>query len=198
MQAHYDIIRLAFRPGSVPAALPAIERAVMAGQTRDRLLAVLTIDIGILNEVLIVQTPEAGGAPRNSEPLHFGGHLVEMSTGRFASFPFVAPLKTGSVGPVFELREYTLRPHRLPDLLAAWKVALPARVALSPIAFAAYALDGVQPRVLHLWPYASLDERARVRADAVAKGIWPPKGGADYLASTRSSIYLPASFSPLL
>jgi hypothetical protein len=198
MQAHYEIIRLAFRPGSVPAALPAIERAVTAGETRERLLAVLTSDIGTLNEVLIVQALDAGGASRNANFSHVGDQLVEMSTGRFASFPFVAPLKTGRVGPVFELREYKIRPHRLPDLLAAWEVALPARLAFSPLAFAAYALDGVQPRVLHLWPYASFEDRARLRHDAMAKGLWPPKGGPDYLVSTRSSIYLPAPFSPLL
>jgi hypothetical protein len=51
--------------------------------------------------------------------------------------------------------------------------------------------------MLHLWPYRDLVERARIRGEAVQRGLWPPKGGAEYLATMRSSIYLPAPFSPL-
>ena len=197
MQAHYEITRLGFRPGGVPGALPTIERALAAEERSARLIAVLISEIGTLNEVLIMHAKEGGGAPHRGELQNVSDQLLEASTATFASFPFVAPIEVGRYGPVFELREYTIRPQRLPELLAAWKAALPARLALSPLATAAYALDGVQPRILHLWPYPSLDERARIRGEAIAKGIWPPKGGADYLATMRSSIYLPAPFSPL-
>lgn len=197
MQAHYAITRLAFRPGGVPSALPAIERALASEQGGGTLLAVLVSEIGALNEVLILHALDDAGALRTGTLAEVSDQLVEASTARFASFPFVAPMGVGRYGPVFEVRDYAIRPQRLPELLAAWKAALPARLALSPLLLAAYALDGVQPRILHLWPYGSLDERARIRADAVAKGIWPPKGGPDYLATMRTSIYLPAPFSPL-
>jgi len=205
MQAHYDISRLAFRPGSVPAALPALERALAPGGADGRLLAVLVSEIGTLNEVLIVHAlADARGAfaardarLRRGDLFGVGDALVEASSATFASFPFVPPMQAGRYGPVFELREYTIRPQGLPRALAAWESALPARLAISPLLTVAYALEGVQPRMLHLWPYASLDDRARLRADALATGKWPPKGGADYLVATRSSIYLPAPFSPL-
>lgn len=196
MQAHYEITRLAFRPGGVPSALPAIERA-LASTGSGALLAVLLSEIGTLNEVLIVHALDGAGGERSSRLAEVSDQLVETSTARFASFPFVAPMQAGRYGPMFELREYTIRPQRLPELLNAWEASLPARLALSPLLIAAYALDGVQPRMLHLWPYASLDERARIRGEAIAKGIWPPKGGAGYLATMRSSIYVPAPFSPL-
>src|SRR5687768_12049102 len=89
MQAHYEVTRLAFRPGGVPAALPAIERAFTSGETRGRLLAVLTSDIGTLNEVLIVQSLDVASAPRSSELSSVGDQLVEVNSSRFASFPFV-------------------------------------------------------------------------------------------------------------
>lgn len=39
------------------------------------------------------------------------------------------------------------------------------------------ALAGEQPRLLNIWVYQSVDERAQIRADAVKQGVWPPKGG---------------------
>ena len=205
MHAHYEFTRLTLRPGSVPAALPAIERALASGDTGTRLLAVLVSEIGVLNEILIVHALDGAAAlvasrdarQRGADCFGAADTAIETSTATFASFPFVPPMTPGRFGPVFELREYTIRSAGLPKALAAWEAALPARLALSPLLTVAYALDGVQPRMVHLWPYASLDERARIRAEAIAKGGWPPKGGADYLVRMRSSIYLPAPFSPL-
>ena len=59
------------------------------------------------------------------------------------------------------------------------------------------ALDG-PPRFTNIWAYRSLDERSKARADAVAQGIWPPKGGPAYLTPRMvSSIALPTAVSPL-
>ena len=60
-----------------------------------------------------------------------------------------------------------------------------------------YALDGTVPRFLNIWPYKSVDERSRIRAEAVKDGIWPPKGGPAHLTTMESTIYVPAPFSPL-
>jgi len=49
----------------------------------------------------------------------------------------------------------------------------------------------------HVTPYADLNERTRIRGEAVASGIWPPKGGADWLTVMGSTICVPARFSPL-
>jgi hypothetical protein len=60
-----------------------------------------------------------------------------------------------------------------------------------------YALDG-PPRFTHIWLFASLDARAAVHADAVAKGVWPPKSGPDRLTGDmRSIVALPTTISPL-
>ena len=59
------------------------------------------------------------------------------------------------------------------------------------------ALDGV-PRFANIWAYPSLDARSKARADAVAQGIWPPKGGHASLTTEMSStIALPTAVSPL-
>lgn len=205
MQAHYDVTKLTFRPNGVAPALPHIERALSADTAAGRLLGVFVAEFGALNQVLILHALEdAGGAlasrdarQRRGDLFGVSDQLIAASSSTFASFPFVPAISTGRPGPVFEVREYGIRFGALPALLDAWKAAIPARVAMSPMLTAAYALDGDQPRMMHIWPYKDLQERGRIRSEAVAKGVWPPKGGADFLATMHSSIYLPAPFSPL-
>jgi hypothetical protein len=50
---------------------------------------------------------------------------------------------------------------------------------------------------MHIWPYRSLDERQKLRAHAIASGVWPPPGGPDKFLTQQTDIYLPAPFSPL-
>jgi len=205
MQTHYDVTKLTFRPNGVAPALPHIERALSAGAAAERLLAVLVAEIGTLNQVLIFHALDDTGAAlasrdarqRRGDLFGVSDRLTDASASTFVSFPFVPAMNPGRFGPVFEVREYGIKFGALPALLKAWEAALPARIEMSPVLTAAYAIDGDQPRMMHVWPYRDLNERARIRGEAVAKGVWPPKGGADYLATMRSSIYLPASFSPL-
>jgi hypothetical protein len=81
--------------------------------------------------------------------------------------------------------------------MEAWRKALPERMKLSRVTAAMYSITGPTPRFVHIWPYASLEERQRIRKEAVEKKIWPPPGGPDRLVAQQTDIYLPASFSPL-
>ena len=74
---------------------------------------------------------------------------------------------------------------------------MPKREALSPCVIAMVALDGPL-RFTNIWSYPSLDARAKARGDAVAQGIWPPKGGPAHLTTAMTStIALPMAVSPL-
>jgi hypothetical protein len=42
-----------------------------------------------------------------------------------------------------------------------------------------------------------LEQRLQVRTQAVADGVWPPENSGPQLGDMRSTIYLPAKFSPL-
>jgi hypothetical protein len=59
------------------------------------------------------------------------------------------------------------------------------------------SMDTTPQRMLHIWPYASLDHRAATRARASKEGIWPPPGGSDHLLSLQSELFVPSPFSPL-
>ena len=94
--------------------MPAIERALASGEAGSRLLAVLVSEIGVLNEVLIVQALERAAGPLGIGAMRasaagngfgVGDTVVEANAATFASFPFVPPMTAGRFGPVFELRE---------------------------------------------------------------------------------------------
>ena len=73
---------------------------------------------------------------------------------------------------------------------------MPARTEISKLVIAMYALDGV-PRITHIWPYVSVNDRARLRAESVQRGTWPPKSGVWLTPEMQSTIYLPTAVSPL-
>jgi hypothetical protein len=201
----YEFATLSIHTGTGAKALAGIQRYLDAHAHRARLFAVWSAEIGVLNRIQIVrgfESSDAVAAERERMLVEgdlFGAteFLTGMTLDTFAPFPFVAPLAAGAYGAVYEVRNYDIKPAGLQHVLTAWEAALPARQKLSSIIFAGYALDGAAPRMVHVCPYRGVDERTRIRGEAVAAGIWPPKGGPDWLTNMQSTIFLPAKFSPL-
>ena len=200
----YDVITIALPVGNVPKALPGIER-YCSNTAHGMLRACWTSDIGALNEILIIRDfasdsehiEERERMVRDGNAFGIGEHINAMSVATFTLFPFLPPIGEGSSGPFYEVRTYTLRPSGLAPTMAGWEAALPTRLERSPLTAAMYAIEGDTPRFMHIWPYASLDARFKIRATAVADGVWPPKGGPDNFVTMRNAIYIAASFSPL-
>lgn len=189
-----------FSNAKVVAALQ--QRLPVAGGT---LVGAFATDIGDLSRVLLLREfADANAALEaqqrllmDADPLGCGEWLVSLRSERYALFPFLDAPKPGAHGKWYELRTYSLRHGTLAETIEAWKQALPARHAMSPCLGVFSALDGEQPRFLNLWAYQSVDERAKVRADAVAQGVWPPKGGPANLTRMQSNLCVPLPFSPL-
>lgn len=189
-----------FSNAKVAAALQ--QRLPVAGGT---LVGAFATDIGDLSRVLLLREfADANAALEaqqrllmDADPLGCGEWLVSLRSERYALFPFLDAPKPGAHGKWYELRTYSLRHGTLAETIEAWKQALPARHAMSPCLGVFSALDGEQPRFLNLWAYQSVDERAKVRADAVAQGVWPPKGGPANLTRMQSNLCVPLPFSPL-
>ena len=99
---------------------------------------------------------------------------------------------------IVEMRTYTLKPGSTPTVLERFGKALPNRTKLSPLVGAFYSEIGALNQYVHIWAYKDAGERSRIRAEAVAKGIWPPKGRApDILLKQQNALCIPAPFSPL-
>jgi hypothetical protein len=198
----YDVTILTVRPGTHPRALEVLGNSL--GKDTN-LLACWYSDIGAVNQILIIRkagdaaaTLDARFAALNAaNPFGIGEYIVAMAMDTYVAFDFIAPLRPGEFGPCYEVRSYVLKPDGLAPTIEAWRKAVPGRMAISPVLAAMTSVTGAVTRFLHVWPYKSFDERARLRAKAAADGVWPPPGGPGHLVSQQVDIYLPAPFSPM-
>lgn len=202
MTQAYDVTKITVRPGTHPQALAVLGKSLAADPT---LLACWYSDIGAVNQILILRNAADPAvaidnryAVQNSaNPLGIADLIVDMSMDTYMSFDFIAPMRAGDFGPCFEVRSYVLKPGALPAVVEAWRSAVPGRMKISPVLAVMSSVSGTMARLMHIWPYKSFDERARLREKAVAEGVWPPSGGPGLLVSQQVDIYLPAPFSPM-
>jgi hypothetical protein len=122
--------------------------------------------------------------------------IVNMQSDILIPAPFMTPLGDRSIGPVYEMRTYTYPSNGIPKVLEAWGKSIEEREKLSPLAGCWYSDVGGLNRFVHLWAYSSFEERQAVRAEARAKGIWPPDSGVVPLKQ-ENKLLTPLSFSPM-
>lgn len=205
MSIALNISTLEIRPGAVPAALARLHEWNARTLLKGRLAGCFHSEIGPLNRIVLVHSYDGTGgmaADRDlvfdaADPYGLKGVLNGFSMDAYASFPSAGEPETGNVGPYFEIRSYSLRPDGLAPTIAAWEQALGARRAVSPLFTVAYARSGSMPRFVHIWPFRSLDERMKLRKQAVESGVWPPPNGIDHITGMETAIYLAADFSPV-
>ena len=201
----YDVTIITVRPGTHPAALTRLSPFLTAPAPAGELLGCWYSDLGALNQILLIQyrpdeartMAERAALLQSGNPFGVGDLIVGMTMDTYVSFPFMPPMSGGRHGPVYEVRTYLFKPDGLAPTLELWRKAVPGRVTVSPLLAAMYSVTGPVIRFMHIWPYASLDERQRLRAKAVADGVWPPPGGPDHFTVMQSDIFLPAEFSPM-
>lgn len=202
MAEPYDVTIATVRPGTHPQALAALDKT-LAGDSN--LLACWYSEIGALNRILIIRkSADASKAVANRfaalsarNPFGIGEFITDLSLDTYVPFDFMPPLQGGAYGPCYEVRSYVLKPDGLTPTIELWRKAVPGRAGVSPLLVAMVAVTGAAIRFMHVWPYKTYDERARLREKAVADGVWPPPGGPGHLLSQQADIYLPAAFSPL-
>jgi NIPSNAP protein len=198
----YDVTIVSVRPGTHLQALAVLGKSLADDRN---LLACWYSEIGAVNQILIIRkagdaaaTLDARFAALNADnPFGMSEYIVAMTMDTYVAFDFIAPLRPGEFGPCYEVRSYVLKPEGLAPTIAAWRKAVPGRMAISPVLAAMTSVTGAVTRFLHVWPYKSFDERAKLRAKATADGVWPPPGGPGHLVSQQVDIYLPAPFSPM-
>ena len=201
----YDVTIIAVRPGRHPDALARLRPQLLAGETAGEFLACWYSELGAINQILLIHAggDEAGALARrgavvtSKDPFGVGEFMTGLTMDTYVSFPFMPRITPGSGGPFYEVRTYVLRPDGLAKTIELWRKAVPGRLTVSPLLAAMYSVSGPLLRFMHIWPYASLDERQRLRTKAVADGVWPPPGGPDQLIAQQADIFLPADFSPL-
>jgi NIPSNAP protein len=205
----YEVRTYTLKPRTLPEVLKRFGEAYQKRKELSQLFAFWYSEIGPLNQIVHVwpykdleergriraQAVQAGiWPPKTAE------FMVTMRSDIMIPWGDVRPL-TGKVGPYFEMRTYTYRAGDLPKIQANWTKALPNRLKFSPLLALWYSELGALNTFVHIWPYASLDQRMAIRKQAVDSGHWPPpqgEGDAAYgLVAQETKILLAAPFSPL-
>lgn len=200
----YELRTTQVQPGGVARYEQRLAAALGTRQRHSRLAGCWHTEIGPLNQVIELW-PYADEHDRDRVaeavandggwPPADGGLVQSMVVELLRPTPFMQPLDGSpqTVGPIFELRIYQIRTGEIPPMIEKWGPMIPGRTALSALLGCWYSDQG---RWFHLWPYADLAERSRVRAEAQRQGVWPPATSAYQLAQ-ENKILLPAPFSPL-
>lgn len=170
-------------------------------------------EIGPLNQVIHVwpyKDMEERGRIRAAAmkdkawPPAIAEFVVTQRSDIFVPAPFSPKIAPGQLGPYFEMRTYTYAPGSLPNIIENWGLALPDRLKYGSPCFLGHSDLGGLNKWVHIWPYASLDQRMSIRKQVLDAQIWPPpvvaaKAGRNCLpfVAQENKIVVPASFSPI-
>ncbi len=202
----YEIRTYQIAPGSLSEVEKRFGDAYEYRKKYSELIAFLHTEIGPLNEVVHIwgyrdlaeRARIRGEASRDPNwPPKIGEFIRAMKSEIVTPFSFLTDVTPARVGPVFELRYYTLKLGMLPELRKAWEAAIPERLKMSPLVLAGGVEFGQANGFVHIWAYKSLDQRMQIREDARRKAVWPPPGSADRVLTQETKILLAASWSPM-
>ena len=94
---------------------------------------------------------------------------------------------------IYEIRTYDLNPRSVPGFEKRFGEKLPGRMELSGFGGLWHTEVGPLNQVIHIWPYEDLNQREKVRAEAISSGRWPPDS-AGAIVNMNSEIMHPAPF----
>ncbi|HXT80216.1 MAG TPA: NIPSNAP family protein [Acetobacteraceae bacterium] len=195
------------KPGSLAEVEKRFGAALPVREKHSKLAAFWHTEIGPLNQIIHVWTYDsfeqrsqirAAAQKEEGWPPPIREFVVAQQSEVFNPAPFSPKLEPRSVGPVFEIRQYTLAAGAIPGMIERWAPKIEARAQLSTFVGAWYSEFGALNKWVHIWAYKDAAERQRVRADAVARGIWPPGGAAPgTTVKQENMLVMPAAFSPI-
>ena len=206
---YYELATMTLPFGTAGNAATQVQAFSSAADAKGELLGCWFTDIGVLNQMVVLRgfasladlLAERDRTQKSSSPFGCGDVYQSLEQHSYQGFPWMKPVRpsaeSGITGPVYEIRTYGIKPGGVQPTIDLWERYVPPREKLSPCVVAMVALDGPL-RFTNIWAYPTLDARSKARADAVAQGIWPPKGGPAHLTTAMvSTIALPTAVSPL-
>ena len=204
----YEVRTYRLKPRGVPEFVNTFGKAYEKRQSLSKIAAFFVTEIGPLNEVIHIWPYKDGVERDNKRKKSVSdkkyswppkvAHLQEnMQSELFVPSPITPTFAKGNKGPIFEWREYQVIPGLIPEVYKNWEKAIGKRTEMSELVMAMHTDAGNLNKFVHIWAYESLEHRSEVRAEAAAKGIWPPKGRKETLQTQANKIVLAAPFSPL-
>jgi hypothetical protein len=201
----YDLSILGLRPNTLGPVMARLPETVPASITHGKFLGCFMCDFGVLNRVAVLSAYESVEALSEDRQSVVGSdnaygvneYLGSFERGAYKPLPFMQDFEVGAYGPYYEFRTYGIGPGGLAVTSDAWSKMVKRRNELSQLLMVMSSIEPGATRMVHIWPYKSLDERISARAAAGKEGIWPPPGGSDHLTSLQSELFIATKFSPL-
>ena len=203
----YEVRTYVLKPGSVATFEENFAAALPHREKYSKLGAFWHTEIGPLNQVIHVwpyesveernSIREEAGKDPNWPLKNDPDMYVSMNSEIFNPAPFMRPLGGNqALGSIYEMRSYTYKVGSINKVIDIWADAVPAREEFSPLAAAMYTDVGGLNKWVHIWAYEDLDQRKKVRAEAIKTPTWPPPT-REFLVSQENKIMVPSSFSPM-
>jgi hypothetical protein len=202
----YEIHTYTLKPGQIAEFEKRFEASLSDRVKYSELAAFWHTEVGPLNQVIHVWPYENLGqrdeicarvAHEPSWPPKANELLLSMESGIYVPAPFSPKLGGGQkLGNIYEMRIYQCQPGSIPMVIERWGKALQGgRLELSPLAACMSSEIGPLNVWIHIWAFADLNERMRIRDESQKLSTWPPKT-REFLVSQQTKILIPASFSP--
>jgi hypothetical protein len=194
------------KPRSLPEVLKRWAEALPARLKLSPLAGFWHTEVGALNQIIHVwpypnlaerERIRAEAVKSGVWPPKIAEFIETMESKILIPAPFSPPLEPRQLGGIYEFRSYIYRPGSIPQVIERWSGAIGERIKLSPLVGCWYTEFGPLNQWVHVWAYKDAGERQRIRAEAVERGVWPPKGGGDLLVSQQNLLAVPAPFSAL-
>ena len=194
------------KPGSVAEAEKRFGASLPVREKHSKLAAFWHTEVGPLNQIIHVwaydnfehrASVRAASQKEEGWPPPIREFVLTQESEVFVPAPFSPPLEARQVGPIFEMRQYTLQPGSIPGMIERWGEKIEGRQKFSPLVGAWYSEFGELNKWCHIWAYKDANQRFDVRDKARAAGAWPPGSPPGTTVKQKNAILMPASFSPI-
>ncbi|MCL2427625.1 MAG: NIPSNAP family protein [Alphaproteobacteria bacterium] len=194
------------QPGTLAEVENRFGASLPSREKHSKLAAFWHTEVGPLNQIIHVWTYDsfeqrreirAAATKEQDWPPPIREFVVSQQSELFIPAPFSPPLEPRTVGPLFEMRQYTLVAGAIPGLIERWSEKIQARTQLSPLVGAWYSEFGALNKWVHIWAYKDAAERFSVRAAATASGNWPARNPPGTVVKQENAFLMAAAFSPI-
>jgi hypothetical protein len=194
------------KPGTLIEAEKRFGEALPIREKHGKLAAFWHTEVGPLNQIIHVWAYDSfehrsavrGAAMKESGwPPPISEFITDMKNEIFHPAPFSPPLEPRQVGPLFEIRQYTLTPGSIPGLIERWSEKIEGRQKFSPLIAGMYSEFGALNKWVHIWAYKDANERNSVRTAAAATGQWPARNPPGVVVKQENAFVMPSAFSPI-
>jgi hypothetical protein len=200
----YEIATLSVHLGAATNAIAGVG-GVKAPGAKGTLLGCWSTEISELNQLVVLRgftdhaelLAERECALGTTDPFDARDAIASLRFDSYAPFRFLPPGKPAKYGAVYEIRTYKLKHGGVPNTIAALGGC--GTRATRTVAFVDCYVRARWSTAIHA--HLALCQSRCPRRGACrlcSEGIWPPKGGPNWLTGDmRTVIGLPTAISPL-